>query len=168
MHYHSIQFFLPSHNKYFLTRSIQDISVFNWPRQTRWPNDKTIIVLGCRRISWFVSVSQINYLPNSNCETLTNPIIVNYLAQMICVLLMVILIVHFMATKYEFLRSLCAFVWFSNQIGITSLSLVNYCIARRFFNEFIPGKAPGKSENDARFIRDNTARCLEWDAYNSR
>ena len=29
----------------------------------KWPNDKTIIELGYRKISWFVSVSQINYLP---------------------------------------------------------------------------------------------------------
>ena len=28
-----------------------------------WPNDKTIIELGYRKISWFVSVSQVNYLP---------------------------------------------------------------------------------------------------------
>ena len=32
-------------------------------KQTRWSNDKTIIELGSRKISWFVSVSQINYLP---------------------------------------------------------------------------------------------------------
>ena len=32
-------------------------------KQTRWSNDKTIIELGYRKISWFVSVSQINYLP---------------------------------------------------------------------------------------------------------
>ena len=30
-------------------------------KQTRWSNDKTIIELGYRKISWFVSVSQINY-----------------------------------------------------------------------------------------------------------
>ena len=28
-----------------------------------WPNDKTIIELGYRKISWFVSISQVNYLP---------------------------------------------------------------------------------------------------------
>ena len=32
-------------------------------KQTWWSNDKTIIELGYRKISWFVSVSQINYLP---------------------------------------------------------------------------------------------------------
>ena len=32
-------------------------------KQTWWLNDKTIIELGYRKISWFVSVSQINYLP---------------------------------------------------------------------------------------------------------
>ena len=32
-------------------------------KQTQWSNDKTIIELGYRKISWFVSVSQINYLP---------------------------------------------------------------------------------------------------------
>ena len=31
-------------------------------KKTRWSNDKTIIELGYRIISWFVSVSQINYL----------------------------------------------------------------------------------------------------------
>ena len=31
-------------------------------KQTRWSNDKTIIELGYCKISWFVSVSQINYL----------------------------------------------------------------------------------------------------------
>ena len=30
-------------------------------KQPRWSNDKTIIGLGHRKISWFVSVSQINY-----------------------------------------------------------------------------------------------------------
>ena len=34
----------------------------NW-KQTRWSNDKTIIELSYRKISWFVSVSQINYWP---------------------------------------------------------------------------------------------------------
>ena len=32
-------------------------------KQTWWSNDKTIIELGYRKISWFVSVLQINYLP---------------------------------------------------------------------------------------------------------
>ena len=32
-------------------------------KKTRWSYDKTIIELGYRKISWFVSVSQINYLP---------------------------------------------------------------------------------------------------------
>ena len=44
-------------------------------KQTRWSNDKTIIELGYRKISWFVSVSQINYLPKPNlliCSPQTN------------------------------------------------------------------------------------------------
>ena len=32
-------------------------------KQTRWSNDKAIIKLGYRKISWFVSVSQLKYLP---------------------------------------------------------------------------------------------------------
>ena len=35
-------------------------------KQTRWSNDKTIIELSYCTISWFVSVSQINYLPQLN------------------------------------------------------------------------------------------------------
>ena len=35
-------------------------------KQTRWSNDKTIIELGYRKITWFVTVSQINYLPKPN------------------------------------------------------------------------------------------------------
>ena len=35
-------------------------------KQTRWSNDKTIIELGYSKISWFVSVSQINYSPKPN------------------------------------------------------------------------------------------------------
>ena len=34
----------------------------------RWSNDKTIIELGYRKISWFVSVSQINYLPQPSAS----------------------------------------------------------------------------------------------------
>ena len=41
-------------------------------KQTRWLNDKAIIELGYRKISWFISVSQINYLPKPNCSPLTN------------------------------------------------------------------------------------------------
>ena len=33
-----------------------------------WLNDKTIIELGYRKISWFVSVSQINYLPQPSAS----------------------------------------------------------------------------------------------------
>ena len=46
--------------------------------QTRWSKDKTIIELGCRKISWFFSVLQINYLPQPSvsaykiCSSLTN------------------------------------------------------------------------------------------------
>ena len=38
---------------------------FCWSKE-RWSNDKTIIELGYRKISWFVSVSQIDYLPQSS------------------------------------------------------------------------------------------------------
>ena len=42
-------------------------------KQTRWPNDKTVIELGYRKISWYVSVSQIDYLAQpSECSPLTN------------------------------------------------------------------------------------------------
>ena len=40
-------------------------------KQTRWSNDKTIIELGYRKISWFVSVSQINYLPQPSASANT-------------------------------------------------------------------------------------------------
>ena len=56
-------------------------------KQTQWLNDKTIIELGYCIISWFVSVSQINYLPqplalaNNNCSPQTNPDILLNLVQ---------------------------------------------------------------------------------------
>ena len=37
-------------------------------KQTWWSNDKTIIELGYRKISWFVSVSPINYLPQPSAS----------------------------------------------------------------------------------------------------
>ena len=37
-------------------------------KQTWWSNDKTIIELGHRKISCFISVSQINYLPKPKAE----------------------------------------------------------------------------------------------------
>ena len=37
-------------------------------KQTWWSNDKTIIELGYRKISWFASVSQINYLPQPSAS----------------------------------------------------------------------------------------------------
>ena len=37
-------------------------------KKTGWSNDKTIIDLGYRKISWFVSVSQINYLLKPKAE----------------------------------------------------------------------------------------------------
>ena len=37
-------------------------------KQTRWPNDKTIIELGYRKLSRFVSDSQINYLPQPSAS----------------------------------------------------------------------------------------------------
>ena len=36
--------------------------------KTRWWNDKTINELAYRKISWFVSVSQINYLPKPTTD----------------------------------------------------------------------------------------------------
>ena len=45
-------------------------------KQTWWSADKTIIELGYCKISWFISVSQINYLPqptwwsNDTCKTI--------------------------------------------------------------------------------------------------
>ena len=36
---------------------------YSLKKQTPWSNDKTIIELGYCKISWFVNVSQINYLP---------------------------------------------------------------------------------------------------------
>ena len=56
-------------------------------KHTVWSNDKTILELGYRKISWFVSVSQINYLPKNNKSVhdrsryfaQSRPIFVNYL-----------------------------------------------------------------------------------------
>ena len=53
-------------------------------KQTQWSNDKTIIELSYRQISWFVSVSQINYFASafsfgkSRYFTQPRPIIANY------------------------------------------------------------------------------------------
>ena len=41
---------------------------YSLKKQTRWSNDKTIIELGYGKISWFVSVSQINYLPQPSAS----------------------------------------------------------------------------------------------------
>ena len=43
-------------------RSLRFLKIF-LKKQTRWSNDNTIIELSYRKISWFVGVSQINYLP---------------------------------------------------------------------------------------------------------
>ena len=66
---------------------------YSLKKQTRWSNIKTITELGYRKISWFVSVSQINHLPQpsasaNNIDLLATdksqyfaqprPIIVNY------------------------------------------------------------------------------------------
>ena len=53
-------------------------------KQTRWSNDKTIIELRYRKISWFVSVLQINYYDllttdKSRYCAQAHPVIVNYL-----------------------------------------------------------------------------------------
>ena len=52
---------------------------YSLKKQTRWSNVKTIIELGYRKISWFGSVLQINYLPqpstsanNWSCSPQTN------------------------------------------------------------------------------------------------
>ena len=41
---------------------------YSLKKQTRWSNDKRIIELGYCKISWFVSVSQINYLPQPSAS----------------------------------------------------------------------------------------------------
>ena len=48
-------------------RSLRFAKIF-LKKQTRWSNDKTIIELGYRKISWFVIVSQINYLAKPKTE----------------------------------------------------------------------------------------------------
>ena len=75
---------------------------YSLKKQTRWSNDKTIIELGYRKISWFVSVSQINYLPQPSASQIIDllatdksryfaqprPIVVNYLVcsdDLICI-----------------------------------------------------------------------------------
>ena len=71
-------------------RSLRFLKIF-LKKQTRWSNDNTIIELGYRKISWFVGVSQINYLPQpfasannllatdkSRYFAQPRPIIVNY------------------------------------------------------------------------------------------
>ena len=46
-------------------RSLRFSKIF-LKKQTQRSNDKTIIELGYRKISWFVSVSQINYSPSAS------------------------------------------------------------------------------------------------------
>ena len=63
-------------------------------RNTRWSNDKTIIELGYRKISWFVSVSQINWSARHWQITIfaqPRPIIANYLSIYIFVLFHIII-----------------------------------------------------------------------------
>ena len=43
------------------------LDIFSWSKE-RWSNGKKIIELGYRKISWFVSVSQINYLPQPSAS----------------------------------------------------------------------------------------------------
>ena len=50
-------------------RSLRFLGIFRWKKQTRWSNDKTFIELGYCKISWFVSVSHINYLPKPSAST---------------------------------------------------------------------------------------------------
>ena len=50
------------------TASLSFQEVIKIWKQTWWSNDKTVIELGYRKISWFVSVSQINYLPQPSAS----------------------------------------------------------------------------------------------------
>ena len=50
------------------TASLSCQEVFKIWKQSWWLNDKTIIELGYHKISWFVSVSQINYLPQPSAS----------------------------------------------------------------------------------------------------
>ena len=50
------------------TASLSFQEVIEIWKQTWSSNDKTIIELGYRKISWFVSVSQINYLPQPSAS----------------------------------------------------------------------------------------------------
>ena len=63
--------------KWLIASLPQDIT----KKQTRWSSDKTIIELGYRKISWFVGVSQINYLPQPICLPVTNHVILFNLVQ---------------------------------------------------------------------------------------
>ena len=48
-------------------RSLRFPKIF-FKKQTWWSNDKTIIELGYHKISWFASVSHINYLPQPSAS----------------------------------------------------------------------------------------------------
>ena len=52
----------------FPEQAAEWFDIFSWSEE-RWSNDKTIIELGDRKISWLVSVSQINYLPQTSAPT---------------------------------------------------------------------------------------------------
>ena len=46
-------------------------NVLRWSKE-QWSNDKTIIELGYRNISWFLSVSQISYFPRPSASANNN------------------------------------------------------------------------------------------------
>ena len=48
--------------------SLRFPNIFILKNKLQWSNDKTVIELGYRKISWFVSVSQINYLPQPSAS----------------------------------------------------------------------------------------------------
>ena len=43
---------------------------YSLKKKSRWSNDETIIELGYRKISWFASVSQFNYLPQRSASAI--------------------------------------------------------------------------------------------------
>ena len=54
-------------------RSLRFLKIFV-KKQAWWSNDKTIIELGYRKISWFASISHINYLPQSSASANNRPL----------------------------------------------------------------------------------------------
>ena len=78
-----------------------------------WSNDKTIIKLGYRKISWFVSVSQINYLlatDKSRYFAQPRPIIVLSFDHQVCF--------HILVTSWQ-LREVIYYFSLKNMVPIT-------------------------------------------------